>query len=300
MRDELRMGRRAFLARAAIASTATVAGAPVRPVWPPAVVLFSKVFQELKLDFETAAELTAQTGLDGVDCPVRPGGEIEPERAADELPRYAEALRRRGRRIGLLTTHIVRPDSPHAETVLRTAKELGIRWYRTGYWRVPKDAAPPDIEAIRAGLRELADLNRRLGVTAVIQNHSGGFVGGDLDEMARVLQGLNPDEVGFAFDLCHALITHGDGWAPRFQRLVSHVRVAYVKDTRLPREMVPLGQGELGRTHWFTCLKQLALEAPLSLHIEYDWARGAARTREALAEAIRSDLAVLKRWLASA
>ncbi len=292
------MNRRSFLARTAtVLSAAAARPALGAPPWPPPVVVFSKVYQELKLDFEQAAELTEQSGLDGVDCPVRPGGEIEPDRAAEELPRYAEALRRRGRRLGLLTTHIVSPESPHAESVLRTARALGVRWYRTGYWRIPKDGAAPDLDSIRAGLRELAALNREIGITGVIQNHSGAFVGGDLDQMERLLDGFNPDEIGLAFDLCHALITHGDDWRPRFERLAPRIRVAYVKDVRRPREMAPLGEGELGRTDWFARLKRLGLESPISLHIEYDWARGEPKTRERLAAAIRSDLAVLRRWL---
>src|SRR5882724_3584433 len=50
------------------------------------IAVFSKIYQELKLDFEAAATVTADAGLDGVDCPVRAGGEILPERAADQLP----------------------------------------------------------------------------------------------------------------------------------------------------------------------------------------------------------------------
>src|SRR6516162_9208215 len=56
------------------------------------IVVFSKVYQELKLSFDDAAAVTAEAGLDGVDCPVRPGGEILPEHAAEELPRYVETL----------------------------------------------------------------------------------------------------------------------------------------------------------------------------------------------------------------
>ena len=56
---------------------------------------FSKPFQ--KLDAERTAELVAAVGWDGIECPVRARGQVEPERAPDELPKFAEALRRRGR-----------------------------------------------------------------------------------------------------------------------------------------------------------------------------------------------------------
>ena len=52
--------------------------------------------QERALPFDTpeqTAELVATVGWDGIECPVRAKGQIEPERAQDDLPKYAEALR---------------------------------------------------------------------------------------------------------------------------------------------------------------------------------------------------------------
>src|SRR5205807_1723556 len=97
------------------------------------IVLFSKACQPLKLNFEQAAEFIAEAGLDGIDSPVRPDGEIVPERVADELPVYVEALRKRGMSMPYITTAITGPDSPQAETVLRTARKLGIKRYRLGF-----------------------------------------------------------------------------------------------------------------------------------------------------------------------
>ena len=67
------------------------------------IVLFSKVYQELNLNFDDAADLTREAGLQGLDVPLRPGGEVLPERASEDLPRYAEALKKRGLRLPLLT-----------------------------------------------------------------------------------------------------------------------------------------------------------------------------------------------------
>ena len=58
---------------------------------------FSKPFQ--RLDAEQTAELVATVGWDGIECPVRARGEIEPARAPEELPKLAAALRQRGLRL---------------------------------------------------------------------------------------------------------------------------------------------------------------------------------------------------------
>ncbi|MEW6156202.1 MAG: hypothetical protein AB1813_02150, partial [Verrucomicrobiota bacterium] len=104
----------------------TVAALAASTAWPadrtgarmPPVALFSKVYQELKLDFAQSADTTAEAGLDGIDCPVRPGGQVLPERVTDDLPRYDEALKQRNCKLLLLTTGILNPQTPHAESIL--------------------------------------------------------------------------------------------------------------------------------------------------------------------------------------
>ncbi|OHE75799.1 MAG: hypothetical protein A2107_03225 [Verrucomicrobia bacterium GWF2_62_7] len=305
------LSRRDFLRHAAFASAAAAAwprfasAAPSGGKFTPPIPVFSKLYQELKLDFEQAAELTAEAGLDGVDCPVRPKGEIEPERAADEMPRYAEALRKRKLDMLLITTGINSISTPHAETVLRTAKKLGIRYYRLGFSTNRQKGAATPLSEIKAQLRELAALNKELGLTGVIQNHSPSgrstYVGGDLHEMYDIVKDFNPNQIGVAFDLCHALVVHGDDWGARFDQLKPHIKVAYVKDVKRPRELTPFGEGEFKNTDYFKRLKQMNLTAPLSMHIEYKWCpEGQEKTRAAMLKMLRQNLRVLKGWLAAA
>ncbi len=55
------------------------------------VHLFSKHPQFLK--YKGMAEVTAEMGFDGVDLTVREKGNVEPERAVDDLPKAAEAIK---------------------------------------------------------------------------------------------------------------------------------------------------------------------------------------------------------------
>jgi hypothetical protein len=121
------------------------------------IVIFTKVYQSLNLGFEEAASLTAEASLSGVDSPVRPAGEVLPEKVADDLPRYAEALRKHGLSLPLLTTAIISPSSPQAEEILRTAKKLDVQFYRTGFIerQIGKSAKAAIREAIVRGEVEL-------------------------------------------------------------------------------------------------------------------------------------------------
>lgn len=310
MNKSARLSRRDFLARAALAGAAAgslpslVSAASCCEGFPPPVCLFSKLYQELKLDYEQAADLTAEVGLAGIDCPVRPKGEIEPERAADEMPKYAAALRKRKLDILLITSGINSLNTPHAETVLRTAKALGIRYYRLGFATNRQKEGNPPISEVKAGLRDLAAFNKELGITGVIQNHSPSgkstYVGGNLHEMYEIVKDFDPDQIGVAFDLCHALVVHGDDWGARFDQLKPHIRVAYVKDVQRPKEMKPFGEGEFSKTDYFKRLKQMGLTAPISMHIEYEWCpKGQEKTRDGMRQMLQKNLAVLKGWLAA-
>jgi len=269
------------------------------------VVVFSKVYQTLNLSFAEAAAVTAEAGLDGVDCPVRPGGEIAPERAREELPRYAEALRRRNLELPLLTTAITSVASPQAEETLRTAKKLGVQYYRLGFVERQKDVpVARQLQQVKAQLKDLAALNKQIGIGGVVQNHSPAgrtYLGGDLGELEELVGDFDPAQIGVAFDIGHALIVHGDDWRPRFEKLKSHLRVAYVKDAKRQGRWVRFGEGDVGQTGYFKLLRQIGYRAPISLHIEFDWTdAGKSKNRAALVKALRESSVVLKQWLAEA
>ena len=52
----------------------------------------------------------------------------------------------------------------------------------------------------------------------MFQNHSPnapntkGPVGGDLNELYDLVKDFDPNQIGVAFDLGHAIIVHGDEW----------------------------------------------------------------------------------------
>jgi sugar phosphate isomerase/epimerase len=306
-----KLSRREFIARTVVAaSAAALCGTGAIPAfsaeqWPPSVVVFSKIYQDLKLNFEDAAALTAEAGLDGIDCPVRPGGEILSEHAAKEMPEYAAVLKKRNLQLPLLTTGITSVASPHTEEILRAAKQLGVQYYRLGFTNKQPDAPPgKQVSEVRAKLKDLAVLNKELGLGAVLENHSAsgrGYVGGDLSEMYEVVKDFDPAQIGVAFDIGHAIIAHGDDWHDRFERLKSHLRVAYIKDIKRGQGFVRFGQGELASNGYFKLLKELGCRTPVCLHIEFDWSdKGKSKTRAALLQALQESTRVLRRWLAEA
>jgi len=269
----------------------------------PPVAVFGKIFQELKLDYEQSARTTAEAGLDGVDCAVRPKGEVLPEQATEQLPRYAEALARHKLRLLLMTTEIRGVDSPHAREILAAGKKLGVRDYRLGYWmHQPETPAEKLRVEIRSRLKQLAAMNGELRVCGLMQNHSSwsgkgrGPAGGDLDELYDLVKDLDPRQIAVAFDLGHAIIVHGNAWRERFEKLKPHIRVVYVKDVGRSGQFVPFGQGEFGQSGFFPMLAKTNYRAPLSMHVEYVWATEGKKTQSALAAVLKKNRDVLRQW----
>ncbi len=305
------LSRRDFLWAAALGGLALVPGAAfaatANGLSKCPIVVFSKVYQELKLDFAASAGLTAEAGLDGVDAAVRPQGEIEPERVADELPLYVEALKRRKLRMPLITSGITGIDSPHAESVVRAARKAGVQYYRLGFvYRAPNTPLAKQAAEVKSRLKDLAALNQQVGIGALLQNHSQAgrtYFGGDLRDLEEVVLGFDPARVGVAFDIGHALVVHGDAWREHFERLKSHIRIAYVKDVvrgGARANWVAFGKGEIAATGYFKLLAQTGYQAPISMHIEYDWRAGSAgKTRAGLLQALRDSAQVLRGWLAA-
>ncbi len=299
--------RRRFLASAVAAAAATcflrpdsvVAQANTKPRYE--LLGFSKPFQ--KLGFGQTADVVAEVGWDGIECPVRPGGQIEPERAADELPRLVEALRKRGKSLGLLTTAITSADQPHAESLLRLAAQLGIKRYRLGFLNYAADKPiPAQLAEIQAQLADLSKLSLELGLQAGFQNHSGATnVGAPVWDLWTVIKDLDPRAIGVCFDIGHATLEGGLSWPidarllqPRYTAVFVKDFVWQKRDGRWQADWVPLGQGMVD-PQFFTWLQTTDFAGPIVQHHEYDHGQGAPMIAK-----MRKDLAVLREWLGRA
>jgi sugar phosphate isomerase/epimerase len=304
MNNENLICRRRFVHRLAVAGTAMAAAAPVldlaaaaaRPRWP--VIAFSKAFQSLS--FAETAALVAEVGWDGIECPVRPGGQVLPERVTDDLPRLADEMKKCGVAVHIITTNIVKVQEPTVEKVLRTAVSLGIRHYRMGPIKYLKDQPiPRQLQELKPAFRDLAAMNRDLGICGGYQNHSGSDnVGAAVWDIYELIKDLDPKFLGTHFDIAHATIEGGLIWPVHAQLMLPFFSAVYVKDFTWGRDQTqwrvqwcPLGQGMINRSY-FETLKASGFAGPISQHHEY-----ALGNKAAMTAAFKKDRAELRRWL---
>jgi sugar phosphate isomerase/epimerase len=293
--------RRRFIQTSALATAALTAprlqAAPAEAKWK--IIAFSKPFAQLSAD--DTADLVADIGWDGIECPVRTkAGQIAPERVEEDLPKMVEALRKRGKEVTIVTTEITKLD-PLAEKVLRTCAKLGIRKYRFGFEKYTKDKPVPEtVREVGAALKDLAAFNHELGLQGGWQNHSGAdYVGAPLWDLWTMLRDLNPRDIGVCFDIGHATLEGGLSWPVQARLMEPWYVAVFLKDFSWEKtekgwqpRWCPFGEGAVQKS-FLANLQKSAFAGPLCQHHEYkDLGTGAEMVAH-----FKKDLATLRAWL---
>lgn len=292
--------RRNFLSAAAAAgiSTLAVSGFAAESERKNKLCVFTKPFNSLTAD-QLGAKI-AELGFDGIEAPIRPGGHVEPAAVPDELPAFVEALNKHNVEITIMTSDINDPGDPLTESVLRTAAKLGIRQYRMKYFKYKSGKSiTAQIDNWRSQMKDLAAMNREIGITALYQNHAGrDTFGAPIWDLHRALDGIDPTEVGVAYDIRHASAEAGMCWPVGFELILPHVQAVYVKDYEwgdAKPTNVPLGEGRVD-SKFFKMLAKAKFTGPISLHEEYLDHRKPELVPQHW-EAIAADLKTLQSWL---
>ncbi len=264
-----------------------------KPSWE--ICAFVKFVQDLS--YAELAKTVAQLGYAGIEATIRKRGQIEPESVEGELPKLVAALDEEDLAITIMASDVNRADDPLMEKTLRVAASLGVKRYRMSYYRYDLDRPiRPQLDNFRPMAKELAALNRELGLQAVYQNHAGArYVGASLWDLDLLLEDIDPAQIAIGFDVRHATVEGGTTWSTLWKLIQPRLGAVYVKDfvwKGLKVENVPLGQGRVDPT-FFTSLARKRPDVPFAVHVEYLGKRSTAENVEAL----RVDLIKLRELL---
>ncbi len=249
------------------------------------------------LSYDELAERMAEMGFDGIEATIRNKGQILPEQVPDELPKLVEALKKHSLEISVMASDINRADDPLTESVLKTAASLGVERYRMKYYKYDRErSVTKQLDEFRPMVKDLAAMNRELGITGVYQNHAGAYyVGSTIWDLHELFGDYPTEEFGIAFDIRHVTAEAGMSWPVLFNVATPQLGAVYVKDfvwNGDKPENVPLGKGRVNKA-FFKQLAATNFSGPISLHIEY-LPDGTADENLA---AIKTDLATLKSWI---
>jgi sugar phosphate isomerase/epimerase len=252
----------------------------------------------LPLKYDELTDAIADAGFDGVEVTARKTETyIHPERAAEELARLNEALAKRQLEITILTTDIIRADEPDAEPMLRAAAKLGIKRYRLGFFRYDlKKPILPQVEALQPVIRDIAAMNREIGIAGMWQNHSGApMVGATIWDMHRLIKDYPTTELGCVFDIRHAATEAGEAWPVYYNLIKPNIIAMSSKDFSWEGRKsihVPLGKGNVDPKFYSNMVRKSDFHGPISVHVEY-LPKGTAQENVA---ALKTDFATLRSW----
>ncbi|MGH9341547.1 MAG: sugar phosphate isomerase/epimerase family protein [Acidobacteriota bacterium] len=311
--------RRSFLGQLAVGATAagllpsveaSRQSKPAVDAGKIKICIFSKHLQWLP--YEGMAETAAELGFEGVDLTVRSNGHVLPERVETDLPKAAEAARKAGIEISMITTAVNDPEDPRTSAILETAAASSIGYYRLGYFKYqPGTDIPAQLARIRPRVVGLAEVNRRYRIYGGYQNHAGrDYVGAPLWDWWELIKDLDPEWIGCQFDIRHATVESANAWPINFRLLAPYTRILAIKDFKWEKEggtwkvtNCPLGEGQVDFKSFFRLLKDSGFSGPISVHYEYSLggaehgARSLDLPRTEVLAAFKRDLDVLKGWV---
>ncbi len=239
------------------------------------VYIFSKHIQWLS--FEEMALTAKEVGFDGIDLTVRPKGHVLPERVKEDLPKAINAIKKAGFNADRMTTAITDPEDALTIDILETAAREGIKNYRLGWFAYnPTLSIEENITGFNLKLKGLAELNKKLGLTAAYQNHAGEMAGGPVWDMGLMLDGIDPNLVGVRYDIRHATVEGGTAWPLGMKFLADKINSFDVKDfiwkktegTWRPFN-VPVGEGMVNFKRYFQIIDEFTINGDFTLHLEY-------------------------------
>lgn len=193
----------------------------------PEFTVFTKPW---RLPLPDLARFVRGLGFSGVELPVRPGYQVEPETVELMLPLAARTLAEHGLRI----------DSVAGPTDLRTiaaCAEAGVRLIRVCIG-IPAGAHYLEHEQhVREEFERLVPALDRHGVAIGVQNHSDRSVGSAIG-VRHLIEHFDPRHIGAVWDPAHCALA-GEPPALAADILWSHLALVNLKNAVWERHSPP-------------------------------------------------------------
>ena len=238
--------------------------------------VFTKCLQFL--DYEQLGEALIDIGFKGAELSVRNGGHVLPENVKTDLPRAIKTLQKSGISVPMMVTGIINAEDPLTETILGTASDLGVSYYRMGYLKYdPAKSITDNLDTHKKTFDNLEKINRKFGIQGCYQNHSGTKVGGPVWDIYWLMDGCDPDYLSVQYDIRHSVVEGGSSWPLGMKLLSPWINTTAIKDFYWGKKNgkwkitnVPLGEGMVDFDAYLQEYISLGISGPVTIHYEYD------------------------------
>jgi sugar phosphate isomerase/epimerase len=187
-------------------------------------------------------------GFDGIELPIRPGYQVEPETIAVELPRAAAELAAIGVRI---TSVAAEPD----DVTIAACGQAGVPVVRI-CTQIGPDGYLASVSEAQRQYEAIVPLLDQHSVTLGIQNHSGGFVSHALG-LHHLLEPFEARHVAAIWCPAHNAIG-GEFPDTAVDIVWPHLCQVKFKNVFWERKTGPEAEDVLWRPHWTSGIQGLA------------------------------------------
>ena len=276
------------------------------------ICVFSKHLQFL--EYEEMAETAAEIGFDGVDLTVRPEGHVLPENVEKDLPKAINAVENAGLKVPMITTAITDPGDFESQMVLGSAANKGVKIYRMGYMKYDFDKGiEKTLSDSKRLIEKLVKSNEFFNIVGNYQNHEGINIGAAIWDLWTLFRNQDPDWIGSQYDIRHNIVEGGRSWPVDLRLIYPYIHSLVIKDFKWGQvngkwEVIntPVGEGMVDFPAFLKLVKELGIGGPVSMHFEYPLTEkpleemDPKQAKEQVMEAMKKDLAMLKKYLSEA
>jgi sugar phosphate isomerase/epimerase len=211
-------------------------------------VTFSVFTKPWKMPVAELGSHIQRLGFEGIELPVRPGYQVEPENVGKELPRVARQLADYGIKI----TSVAGPTD---EATMAACAEASIPVIR-----ICVGIGPEGYMATEAKLHQeydaLVPLLDRYGVTLGIQNHCDRFVANAMG-LRHLMEKYEPGHIGAVWDAAHNAL-NGEEPELAIDIIWSHLCMVNLKNAFWRRKTGPEAEHVQWRHYWTSGRQGLA------------------------------------------
>jgi sugar phosphate isomerase/epimerase len=156
--------------------------------------LFTKPWKGLSV--EELCIIADTLGFDGIEFPLRPGFQVEPQNAAKGLPYLAKKLETFGLKIFSVA-------ATNDEYVFSACADTGIPIIRIMIYIDPSVGYTEGEYKAKKELEKSLTLCSKYNVKLAIQNHFGHFISNSM-EMLHLVESFDPRYIGIIWDAAHS------------------------------------------------------------------------------------------------
>jgi sugar phosphate isomerase/epimerase len=204
--------------------------------------------------------------------------------------------------VPMITTGLTKAQEKDAQEVLGLATYIGVPYFRPGHWKCTGSVQiEMQLPYVQRDIANMAQLGRYTKMAMGVHNYMDGTEGAAVADINRVIRPIDPQWVGYDFDVAYAIREGGDaGFDGPLAVALPRLKMVTVRDFKWtqaeggPRvaKPCPLGDGVVDFAKLFAALAKARFAGPVTLPVDHSPAGEL--------DAVKHDLAFVRKQIKAA